>query len=146
MAVSCAWPGANGEHTGTYTMSVTGYADAHAARMHTTGTVAVDGSAQGEIEVSHDRDWFAMKLEEGKVCQIDVKGSSRGDGILRDPSVERIHNTDGSGIINTGNSIGGTGRKARQISYPEEDGTYYLAAGACDCSQGTYQISIEEVM
>ena len=55
----------------------------------TNGTVTVDGSKRGEIEIITDPgDWFAVDLEEGRTYQIDVKGSPT-DGTLDDPLLTR---------------------------------------------------------
>ena len=48
-------------------------ADDYASSTSTTGSVAVGGTATGEIETSRDRDWFAVTLEAGlcgRQCEV----------------------------------------------------------------------------
>ena len=61
----------------------------------TTGRVAVSGSARGEIEVSGDRDWFAVTLEANRTYRIDLEGALTGAGTLRDPYLRGVHDADG---------------------------------------------------
>ena len=81
--------------TGTYTLSVAQVPDDFAAGTDTTGTVAVGGSATGEIEFGRDRDWFAVTLEAGKTYRFDLEGSRTGAGTLFDPYLRGIHDADG---------------------------------------------------
>ena len=135
--------GANGDQTGTYRLSVTGYADDHAASRNTTGTVAVDGSANGELEVAGDRDWFAVELEAGKTYRIDLEGKDTGQGTLDGPWLEGVHDAEGNLLPDTENG-GGEGRSARVIYTPEESGTYYIATGAAGSQTGTYRVSVTD--
>ena len=52
--------------------------DDYASSTSTTGSVAVGGSATGEIETSGDRDWFAVTLEAGRTYRIDLEGLDTG--------------------------------------------------------------------
>ena len=56
--------------------------DDYSATIDTTGSVAVGGSATGDIESAGDRDWFAVELEAGRTYQLDLEGSPTGDGTL----------------------------------------------------------------
>ena len=66
-----------------------------------TGTVAVGGSATGDIQFTGDRDWFAVTPEAGKAYRIDLKGSHTGAGTLRDPYLHGIHDANGTLIDGT---------------------------------------------
>ena len=137
---------------GTYTVSVTDVSDRasddYAADVTTTGTVAVGGSATGDIEVNGDHDWFAVTLEAGKTYRIDLKGedSHIGGGTLLNPYLHGIHNADGTLIDGTTNNDGGTGRNSRVMFTPDEAGTFYIAAGAHQPSAGDYTVSVTEVI
>ena len=74
--------GAWSDRTGTYTLRVTDLTvnDAHTEETDTTGAVAVDGSATGEIDHGGDRDWFAVTLEAGKTYRFDLEGTPTGRG------------------------------------------------------------------
>ena len=136
--------GARG-HTGTYTLSVETIPDDYAANETTTGTLAVGGSAAGEIDMRGDRDWFAVTLEAGRTYRIDLEGSFGNRGTLRDPFLRGIYAADGSAIADTRNDNDGWGLDAGLLFTPEADGTYYIAAGGSESSIGTYALSVEDV-
>ena len=68
--------GGYGSSTGTYTLTLTSRADDLSADISTLGTVAVNGSATGEIEFDGDRDWFRVEFAAGQTYRIDLQGSS----------------------------------------------------------------------
>ena len=112
-------------------------ADDFKANTGTTGTVAVGGSATGEIEAALDVDWFAVELEAGKACRIDLEGKRTGGGTLRDSALWGIHDADGNFITGTADDNGGMGKNSRVIFTPTESATYYVAAGGNDRHTGT---------
>ena len=150
--------GANGDDTGTYTMTVTqisravtpapdGVSDDFASTTETTGTVTVGGSATGEIDFGSDQDWFAVTLEAGTTYRMDLMGSRTDDGTLRDPYLRGIHNADGELISDTLANDGGWMTNSRVTFTAPEDGTYYVAAGSYDPffdGTGTYTLSVVE--
>ena len=151
--------GLNGTFVGTYTLTVNETEDDYSADTSTTGVVAVGGSARGEIEIGHDRDWFAVTLEGGTTYQVEVRAMSSGRGTLRDPYLRGIHDSQGTLLTGTQNNDYGDGFHFpggfRNPNYPftfdsrldftpEENGTYYIAAGAWDDLYGTYTVSVSE--
>ena len=68
-----------------------------------TGTVAVGGSAPGDLQFTGDRDWFAVTLVAGRTCRIDLEGSHNSAGTLRDPYLHGIHDANGTLIDGTAN-------------------------------------------
>ena len=62
----------------------------------TTGTVAVGGSATGDIETGNDRDWFAVELEANTNYRIDLEGSPTGNGTLHNPYLRGVHDANGN--------------------------------------------------
>ena len=141
--------GAHGSREGTYTLSVAdvtdGVPDDFAAGTETTGTVAVGGTARGEIDFNGDRDWFAVTLEEGKNYQIDLEGWWTSAGILYDPYLRGVHDADGNLIDGTTDDSGGAGWNSRVDFTPTADGTYYVAAGADSDGEGSYTLSVVDV-
>ena len=133
-----------GSGTGTYRLAVAEFEDDYAQDTSTTGSVTVDGSVTGEIEFEGDRDWFAVTLEAGKTYQIDLKGLSTGDGTLDDPYISGVHDSDGTEVIGTSNYDGGTVDNSRIYFTPDEDGTYYVAAGGTGTDKGTYTLEVAE--
>ena len=137
--------GAVGSNTGTYKLSVEEVPDDFTAGTETSGTVAVGGSATGEIELGGDRDWFAVELEAGKTYRFDLEGSPTSAGTLSNPYLRGIHDAAGELIAGTTNNNGGTGTNSRVTFTATEDATYYVSAGAYQSLAGTYTLSVEEV-
>ena len=120
--------------------------DDYTANTQTTGTVTVGDSTTGEIETGGDRDWFAVTLEAGKTYRIDLEGAPTGDGTLDDPYLHGVHDADGFLIDGTTNDDVGTSLNSQLFFTADDDGTYYVAAGAFSVHQvGTYTLSVEEV-
>ena len=139
---------AHGANTGTYTVAVEEVPDDYSASVATTSTVAVGGSATGEITLTagpRDHDWFAVTLEAGKTYRIDVKGASTGDGTLANPILVGVYDASGGFVGGTGDDDGGTGRNSLKAFTPEAAGTYYVAARAHGAATGTYTVAVEEV-
>ena len=137
-----------GPVVGAYRLTATDMSaltDDFAAGTGTTGAVAVDGSATGEIDYVGDVDWFAVAFEAGKTYRIDLEGSATGAGTLEDPYLRGIHDADGNRIPGTANDDGGTGRNGRITFEAESDGTYYVAAGPRSDDAGTYRVSVSDI-
>ena len=137
--------GSNYGRIGTYQVSVTEVTDDYAGNTATTGTVAVGGSATGNIQFANDHDWFAVTLKGGKTYRIDLEGSQGSAGTLRDPYLYGVHDADGALIDDTANDDRGWGHRDSQVTFtPSADGTYYVAAGAYRENTGTYELSVTE--
>ena len=132
----------------------------------TTGRVAVDGPAAGEIQRANDRDWFGVELEAGKTYQIDLSGVRSGGGTLSLPHLRGVYDADGIQVpgiydplafsfANPHNRLGEgisvdvqvfPGEDSKAFFAPDEDGTYYLAVGNFDFSStGTYTVGVTEI-
>ena len=141
----------DGNGTGTYTLSVTHLTDDYTAGADTTGTVDVGGSVTGEIEITNDRDWFAVELDAGKTYRIDMKGSTTGHGTLYNPNLYGVSDAAGNRISGTSANEPDWVHNSRVTFTAEDEGTYYVEAGAAHVWlgggwQGTYTLSVEEVM
>ena len=137
--------GAIEDFIGTYRLSVVEGTDDFMGGTGTSGLVAVGGSATGEMDLSGDRDWFAVELDAGSTYRIDLEGSETGAGTLVDPRLYGIHDADGVLIPGTKNDDGGKGNNSRVFFTPTTDGTYYVAAGARGPGHGTYTLSVTEI-
>ena len=141
--------GAYGDRTGTYTLSVLDVTDGipgdFAAGTDTSGTVEVGTSAMGKIDFWGDRDWFAVELEAGGIYRIDLEGEDTGAGTLRLPYLYGVHDADGVRL--DGSMDYGNAELCNSLLYftAEEDGTYYVAAGAYRDREGTYKLSVTEL-
>ena len=137
--------------TGTYTVRVTEIEDDLPATVDTSGTVEVGGTATGEIQYEDDRDWFAVDLTAGETYKVELLGHRSSGGTLTNPYIRGIHDTDGRLISDTIDYSSGPRSDSQVYLAPDEDGTYYVAAGSYlsgyrDEDVGTYtvQVSIDD--
>ena len=107
---------------------------------HPFGTVAVNGSSTGTLEVAGDRDWFSVQLVAGTTYTIRLLGAASGNGTLTDPYL-RLHDNAGT-LLAQNDDSGGT--LESQLSFtPATTGTYYLDVGAYnDGLTGPYRVSV----
>ena len=138
-------------HTGTYTVRVTEIEDDFPATVATTGTVEVGGTATGELQYETDRDWFAVELTAGETYKVELLGGRGKGGTLQDPYIRGIHDANGRLIADTTDYASGPHSNSEVLFTPDEDGTYYIAAGSFmsgirDEDVGTYtlQVSIDD--
>ena len=110
----------------------------------TTGRVAVDETATGDIGTARDRDWFAVELVAGREYQIDLRGSPTDDGTLSDPRLYGVHDAAGSLIARTANDDGGEGYNSRVTFTATGSGTHYIEAGAYGSNRGTYELEVTD--
>ena len=134
---------------GTYELEVT--VDDFSASRETPGTVEVGGTATGEIEYEGDRDWFAVELTAGETYKVELLGARSIAGTLLDPYIRGIHDANGRLISDTTDYASGPNSNSEVLFTPDEDGTYYVAAGSYlsgirDEEVGTYtlQVSIDD--
>ena len=130
--------------TGDYEVSLRQVTDDYPADTTTTATVAVGGTAMGEIEQAGDTDWFEVVLEAGKAYLVDLMGAQTGDGSLRDPYLAGIHNSSGARISGTSNDDGGAGTNSRVRFTPASGGTFYVAARGAGDRIGTYTLAVTQ--
>jgi hypothetical protein len=138
----------NDNYTGTYRIGVAAAAAGDDFRnsltdtTHPLGSVVVNGSSTGNLEITGDRDWFQVQLNAGTTYLINLQGQHAGGGTLEDPYL-RLHDSNGALLALNDDIIDGINRDS-QLSYiVTSSGTYYLEAGAFDDSYtGTYRISV----
>jgi FG-GAP-like repeat/Calx-beta domain/Bacterial pre-peptidase C-terminal domain len=138
----------NDGYTGTYRIGVTVAASADDFRnsltdtSHPFGSVVINGSSTGNLEITGDRDWFQVQLNAGTTYLINLQGQHAGGGTLEDPYL-RLHDGSGALLALNDDIVNGVNRDS-QLSYSiTTTGTYYLEAGAFDDSYtGTYRISV----
>ena len=118
--------------------------DDYSSTTQTTGTVAVGGSATGEIETSKDFDWFAVDLVAGHTYVIDLEGTDSGGGALQDPVLRGLYDVDGNRIAGARDNDGGTGRDARLTFTATTTGTYYIEARGHSNQTGDYTVRVTE--
>ena len=88
-----------------------------------------------------------MNLTAGRTYQIDLEGSDTGRGTLEDPylwiyDLEAFYQF---GLI-TDDDDGGVGHNSRVTFTADHGGAYYMVADAWNITEGTYTLTVEEVM
>ena len=147
--------------TGTYRVAVTEFDDHDFVFTYvfnddyeddttTTGSVAVGGSATGNLQHFSDHDWFRVTFDEGSTYRIDIKGSWTDHGTLRDTRIAGIYDSNGNLIDGTGDDNSGIDAEARTIFTAPTDGTYYIAFARGwypfpTQNSGTYTVEVTEV-
>ena len=131
---------------------ITDSEDDYLGAEETTGTVAVGGSASGNLEVDNDVDWFRVRLEEGKSYRVSMRGAESGGGTLADPFlaigtvkviVDEYYGFDLSALRNDDKS---TTEKDSELVVPVfTTHDAYIHAATSGAGTGTYTIEVEEV-
>ncbi|ARE40618.1 MSHA pilin protein MshA [Rhodovulum sp. P5] len=136
---------AGGYGTGTYTLFVTdlGGLDDYDDSTATTGEIAMNGSASGEIEQSNDRDWFRFSVVQGHSYRIDLVSAS-GDP-LSDPFIHGIYDSYGYLFPGSTDDDGGDGLNSRIDFVASATENWYVSAGAYGSGTGNYTISITDL-
>ena len=119
-------------------------ADDFSADISASGKVEVGATAGGDIETADDRDWFPVKLVQGRTYTIELRGSPTADGTLSDPLLHGIHDADGNLIANTTNDDGGDGLNSKVTFTATASDTFYNAAGAYKSNLGTYEAQVTD--
>ncbi|MEM7445821.1 MAG: PPC domain-containing protein [Pseudomonadota bacterium] len=137
-----------GSSTGSYSLSAypvgppptvgKGPGDDYPSDASTTGTLAVNGSASGNIEQIDDTDWFAIQLGGGETVQISLEGAPTGAGTLPDPVLAVF---DQNGYEVAYNDDGGDSFNSLVTFVAPATGTYYVSAEAFADHTGTYLLS-----
>ena len=132
---------------GTYTLSAREILDDYTAETGTTGRLEVGESIAGEVNIPHDRDWFAVTLQEGRTYRIDLKGFSTSAGTLWSPYLHGVHDAHGALLDGTTNDDGGAYENSRVTFKADATATYYVAAGGDPqhSDVGTYTLSVTDV-
>lgn len=119
--------------TGSYTVSAKAISDDYSGIKDTTGRLLIGGETMGRIDISNDRDWFAVDLVGGATYQFNGLDAATGGGTL--PSIYlSMFNLNGDYILNSG--------ALDKLSFtPTTSGRYFLAAESIDeVGVGTYTL------
>lgn len=108
----------------------------------TAGVLPLGESVNGSIESTGDVDFFriAAVLEKGETYQINM------GGLIYDPLLLGIYDSDGKYIENTRDDDSGDGRNAQVVFSPENTGEYYVAATSGNDYIGDYQLSVSRII
>ena len=112
----------------------------------TTGTIAVGGTATGEIEVFGDEDWFAVNLVAGRVYQIEQRGLDTFEGTLTDPFFGGVFSNTGVNYFGTSNNDANASTSNSLVTFTARyTGVFYLEASGGFGSLGTYTLAITDM-
>jgi hypothetical protein len=133
---------------GTYQVTVTGggptddFADNLNDLASPIGQVSVNGSRNGSLETTGDRDWISVQLVAGVAYTLNLQGQQAGVGTLEDPYL-RLHGSSGVLLVENDDIDLGVNRDARLVYQASTTGIYYIEAGAFDDDySGTYRVSV----
>ncbi|MFV3127699.1 Calx-beta domain-containing protein [Niveispirillum sp. KHB5.9] len=119
--------------TGSYSLSAATVTDDYSGIKDTTGRLAIGGETTGKIDISNDRDWFAVDLVGGATYQFNGFDAASGGGTL--PSIFlAMYDTVGGYIVNTG--------ALDKLSFtPTTSGRYFVGVeNINDVGVGTYTL------
>ena len=119
--------------------------DDYSADRFTAGTVAVGGSATGDIETAHDQDWFAVELVAGRTYQFDLGGSPSEGGTLRDTYLRAIYDSEGRYQSDSYSDDFGGSRDSRVTFTASQSGRYYVRASGDRDETGSYTLRVSDV-
>ena len=133
---------------------ITDSEDDYLGAEETTGTVAVGGSATGNLEVDNDVDWFRVRLEEGKSYRASMRGAESGGGTLADPFlaigtvkviIDGYYGFDLSALRNDDKSTTEKDSELVVEVSTTHDAYIHAATSGTGTGTGTYTIEVEEV-
>ncbi len=143
-------------YRGQYRLSVldvtAGWPDDYSADTSTTGTVAVDGSMDGNIEVPGDRDWIKVTLTAGVRYRFELQNKEFAEVENRliyywSRQIFGIHNPSGDFIDGTtGSYTPWVKYDVRIVFTPTETGDHYIdVGGAFPTQKGEYILSVQQL-
>ena len=125
-ANSVAYVATFGAGTGTYRLnSGVEFDDDFGPEGENYGTIAVGGTANGNIERTGDRDYFRATLETGRRYRIELEGSTANQGTLPDPLLTV---RDSAGTVIASDDDSGGGRNSLLQFEPSASGEYLIDA------------------
>ena len=129
---------------GTYKLNVREIKDDYGRTLDAHGEISVGVPLQAEIDYSIDRDWFEVVLEAADY-RVEMRGSASGDGTLSYPLLQGVYDEDGDRLAGTLPTSGFSDQSSVTFMI-DTAGTYYVSAASWHSYQGTYTLSVEEVM
>lgn len=142
------------ESTGSYFVEVTGYGSsigAYGLTVNSTGASddigssvsshgsAETGTAQGNIEIGGDRDWFSITLSAGGEYLIDLSASGNSE---LDTVISGIYDANGVLQDDSFNDDGGTGYNSLLAFTADSTGTYFIEVSGYGESTGSYDLVV----
>ena len=125
----------SGGLTGTYELQVSTYADDFVDNATTTGAVSVDGpAASGAIEVTDDKDWFAVTLNAGDNIRITLTGDTLPRPVLT------LYDDSGTSLAS--DYVYSAGTDAELFFSAATAGTYYIQARGYLGDTGSYDLQV----
>jgi hypothetical protein len=118
------------------------FANSFTDRANPFGQLSVGTPLAGSIEITGDRDWYAVQLNAGTDYVASVTGEDGKGGTL-DDSILRLHDATGARIATNDDANPDTFDSSLVI-HPATSGTYYVEIGSFeDATAGTYTVSVQ---
>ncbi|NNE52602.1 MAG: DUF4214 domain-containing protein [Sulfitobacter sp.] len=113
----------------------------------TEGTVAVGGSATGNIDTIGDQDWFAVSLIEGQSYEISVDGLYADDlNSLPDPFLRGLYDSAGLLIVGAESDDADIETRSGSTTFTAtSSGTFFISASAYNVGTGAYSVSVTDL-
>jgi hypothetical protein len=126
--------------------SIKATSDDYSKTTLTTGSVAVGGQTNGNIELAADEDWFKVTLKAGTTYIFDLRGADGEGGTLGLGSSEaRLMLYDTNGYFEQSTINGGTGGDPLMSFVPTISGQYYIGVEELyDTGTGSYTLRVSE--
>ncbi len=123
---------AGGSSTGTFTLSVATTTADFDATTATAGTVAVGGTASGNLTNVGQSDWYKVSLTAGTEYSFAVSGALSSPGVA-------LYDSNGNLVTSSPSGVSGT-------SYtPSSSGTYYVGASSQTGATGAFSVAVSTV-
>ena len=121
--------------------------DDFSADITTTGSILIDGSANGEIELVGDQDWFEVLLVEDQRYRVEITGLYSGGGdTLADPFLRGVYDQTGTFVPFVIDDDETASERNTVLEFVAgASGIHFLAASGYNQSVGTYSISIADL-
>lgn len=137
--VASATDPASNSGTDTTTAELIVRPDDFAAGTTTTGAVPLGGSRSGVLELSGDRDWFAVDLQAGRNYEFRLNGAGLADPLLR------LRNGAGTELASNDDASSTDLNSLIRYTAASSDRFYLEAAAFNDASSGGYSVAASDV-
>ena len=117
--------------------------DDFAQTTSTQGSVAINNSVTGNIEIAGDEDWIKVEFIAGRQYVINLEGSATSKGTLSDPYLDGIMGPNGVLIAGTVNDDASFDTRNSQVTFTATTtGTHYISASSFGGDRGTYTLTV----
>lgn len=132
--------GGSSSGAAAYSLLIAAAADDYKAAIAGAGALSVGGSTKGKLDVSGDKDWYAVTLNANSVYWLTAKTDTGSSGTGYNSSNTQLKVLDGAEQVMA--SVTGTNAQAVLQFVPTKTGTYYFEVGDGYGNTGNYLASV----